>query len=293
MGITANQALLELDILTQEGRIPPYEEILELINRVDIQADGQVTVLYSGTDIDGAAIEPVIDAIADGRNDIRVLNNTEAFKFLTSNEFDDFINVLKANLSSQGYTPDQIEVELYKNFLFGGTGSAWANISKRFAEATVGEVHVITPNGSPTRVFGATELPALLNNTNVTHIDGIAIDELRNIQAAYGPDNYVPLAEDIANHSFLKTSLTDLRAANLDALDNYLNLTADQYIPYIKDHDLQALSRINDRLNDLTQSRRDEIKETASENDFFDLAIVARPPQPYRPYFKTAVNTSL
>ncbi|UZR28845.1 calcium-binding protein [Methylococcus mesophilus] len=49
----------------------------------------------------------------------------------------------------------------------------WDDASRRFAEAATGDVRTLTPFAASDRVFAQTELKALLDNPNVTHIDGI------------------------------------------------------------------------------------------------------------------------
>jgi hypothetical protein len=57
----------------------------------------------------------------------------------------------------------------------------WNNASRRFANDASGDVVAYVRGANPDRVFARTELPALVNNTNVTSINGIPREQLLNM----------------------------------------------------------------------------------------------------------------
>ncbi len=54
----------------------------------------------------------------------------------------------------------------------------WAHASARFVATSTGEVRPATPFVSTERVYCLTELPVLLENTNVTTVNGMAREAL-------------------------------------------------------------------------------------------------------------------
>lgn len=81
-------------------------------------------------------------------------------------------------------------------FLFGGTdvkgtriaNGVWDDVSRRFVDATTGDIVTVTPFSKSASVFGATELQAALDNPNVTSINGMPKAMLSNIKTTRGID---------------------------------------------------------------------------------------------------------
>jgi hypothetical protein len=178
----ANQAL---------ANVTTADELRSLINQLSVESDpsGKVTILYSGwsTTNDMVSNSQIIQAMLKNGEDIRIIDNTDAAKFLQLNDkLPGFNEVLAAKLDSiVGGDPGERSSPANK-FLFGdvdakGTripNGAWDNVSARFVADTVGEVRTITGGALDDKVFAQTEIPAALKNTNITHIDGIARTDL-------------------------------------------------------------------------------------------------------------------
>lgn len=188
MDITSAQANVELSTTRSE------EDLRALIRRLDVGADGKITILYSGRAADGVWSTDVIDGLLKAGEDIRVLDKTEAFRFLDvhsqSNPNHELIEALERVFES-----DPLENGTRANqFLFGTIdeagkrvpNGAWDIVSAKFASATVGEVRAITSYAQPDRVFGATELPRVLTNERVTTVEGIDRSRLSALQVQHG-----------------------------------------------------------------------------------------------------------
>ena len=133
-----------------------------------------------------------------------------------------------------------------KDWLFDAKEGPWADASQRFADATVGPVTTITPNADASRVFAQTELPALLNNTNITEVDGIPMDEIKAIETSKGPDAVRDL---ITDNAYVRAQITGL-STDPESITRYLESASSSF-----DYE-QALSNPS-ALNDLTESLKD------------------------------------
>ncbi len=113
------------------------DDLVNLAKQVDITAEGSVTVLYSKMGSDP---------------NIRILDKTDAFEFLTSDDFQRALGQTKGVSLAQMKDPSFISPEktALLNWNYDGTAGPWAGISKNFAEATVGDVRIMTsaPNMS-------------------------------------------------------------------------------------------------------------------------------------------------
>jgi Ca2+-binding RTX toxin-like protein len=125
-------------------------------------------------------------------DDIRVIDTTEAARFLNVDPTTPNWNKPLYQKLEQiiGGKPDKWGTPA-NQFLFGekaadGTrlpNGAWDTISARFVNETVGEVRTLTGGASVNGVFNQTELPRLLNNPNITSVDGLPIADLRRLGA--------------------------------------------------------------------------------------------------------------
>ncbi|TAL44895.1 MAG: hypothetical protein EPN89_13160 [Methylovulum sp.] len=104
------------------------DDLVNLAKQVDITAEGSVTVLYSKMGSDP---------------NIRILDKTDAFEFLTSDDFQRALGQTKGVSLAQMKDPSFISPEktALLNWNYDGTAGPWAGISKNFAEATVGCPH--------------------------------------------------------------------------------------------------------------------------------------------------------
>lgn len=181
--ITSEEAISLLRQHPDAYRTP--EQLRALAARVDADATGRTTVVYSGPTARGVWSSDVIDAMLASGEDIRVINTSEASKLLNSREF--LSSVADAyDLNGIRSLTDASKDHPAKVWLYHPTEGPWADASARFADATVGEVRAIVSDAPLDRVFGATELPHLLNNPSVTSIEGIPRETLAARQASQG-----------------------------------------------------------------------------------------------------------
>ncbi len=165
--LTSAQALTQLRNNPNQYRTP--EALRALLAQVSVESTGRVTVLYSGS-VGGVASTPLVAAMVQAGQDIRVLDKTESFKLLTNTEFK------QAVAAAHGLNDiDKLEIRNTpaNEFLNNSKTGLWANASERFAQGSTGDVRTITPNAVADRIFAQTELPKLLSNADVTHINGV------------------------------------------------------------------------------------------------------------------------
>ncbi|MDO5611032.1 MAG: hypothetical protein Q4G62_09745 [Pseudomonadota bacterium] len=161
------------------------EQLRVLAGQVDANPSGRITVLYSGPSAKGVESSQIIKSMLETGEDIRVINTSEAAKLLQSREF--LNSVAKAYDVPARPLIDGTYRGPATEWLYHPTQGPWADASARFADATVGEVRTIVGDADPGRVFGATEVPRILANPNVTTIEGIPREALLARQASHGP----------------------------------------------------------------------------------------------------------
>ena len=211
--LTANQ----LTSLTTELR----NKINQLSVTVPNAASDAITVLYSGWMPDGTTHTGAIAAQLAEANPGKVLtiNQTKVYELLDSNEIN---NALKGALGN--------DIGTYNNLINGSVDSngtripdsLWDDASRRFAQNAVGEVRVLAPLADGSRVFAQTELPALMNNANVTNIDGIPKTQLQAILNAGGSMDNV--FKSIKSTALDRIHFTELAGKNYST---YLSATVD------------------------------------------------------------------
>ncbi|PKO26662.1 MAG: hypothetical protein CVU36_23515 [Betaproteobacteria bacterium HGW-Betaproteobacteria-9] len=164
--LTYDQAVAALQQLSNPSR----DQLLDLAVRVSVSAPGDVTVLYSGPMGQNAWATPAANALGNVPG-VRVIDNTDAFKFLDSRDF----KTMLAQLDGVSFNTfvDRNYKSPTTEWLYSATEGPWAQSSARFVAAASGDVRTITPYAMDTRVFAATELPGLMDNPNVTHINGV------------------------------------------------------------------------------------------------------------------------
>ncbi len=143
MSLTAEQANALL------GSITTREQLRDLINQLDIHSSGSITVLYSGYTANGLDNSQIIQGMLHNGDDIRVIDTTEAARFLNVDPTTPNWNKPLYQKLEQiiGGKPDKWGTPA-NQFLFGekaadGTrlpNGAWDTISARFVNETVGEV---------------------------------------------------------------------------------------------------------------------------------------------------------
>lgn len=82
--LTAAQALAQLRNNPNQYRTP--ESLRILLSQVSVESTGRITVLYSGQ-VGTVGATPLVTAMVQSGQDIRVLDKTEASKLLTDTTF--------------------------------------------------------------------------------------------------------------------------------------------------------------------------------------------------------------
>ena len=145
------------------------EKLGALVEQVDADSPGRVTVLYSGKLGGGLSTEDVAMQLKASAQDVRIINNSQAAELLTSREFQNAASELDGVLPSEFKDTDYRSPT--KDWLYHPTDGPWAGASARFADGARGDVRVVVPNAAPDRVFSATELPRILANEQITTLD--------------------------------------------------------------------------------------------------------------------------
>jgi hypothetical protein len=144
-------------------------------------------LLFSGLMPHGGHTGEVASLLAEETdNGLKVISQTEVFQLLDEDN-DRFHAALRAALGPNSDAAYALVVngeDINGNRI--SSDSLWDSASRRFAENASGDVRVLAPVSDLTRVFAQTEIPALLNNANVTHIEGIAKEDLIRIRDSLG-----------------------------------------------------------------------------------------------------------
>ncbi|MBU0792145.1 MAG: hypothetical protein KKC55_17005 [Gammaproteobacteria bacterium] len=110
MTLTANQAIQQL--LDNPSAFATTESLLGLVNQLSVEASGKVTVLYSGSlgqDAFGKSVSSgeVVKNLVDRGADIRVIDKTEAAKFISSRDFEQAVErITGSSIESSGSAAD-------------------------------------------------------------------------------------------------------------------------------------------------------------------------------------------
>ena len=180
----------------------------QLLNLVD-QVSGEVKgaspndtyLLFSGNMPDGTHTSEVIPSLLG--NGVHDIGDSEIGKLLA---YEGFNVKLKAAIATEEFhfnwatatLAEQLQVEERFNFLKSGVNAAgervsstsiWDIGSHNFVAAAKGNFRILTPTTvDQLSVFVTSELPALLSNGNVTHIDGVPRTELAALASREGLD---------------------------------------------------------------------------------------------------------
>jgi Ca2+-binding RTX toxin-like protein len=263
MGLTVTQANALLDTAQTA------EDLRNIIRQLDTDTHGSITLAYSGgldrqkgidlgtyPDLNGYTApwtNNVASELAKTQSNLRVLDNTQAFKFMDilgdpekPNFNVPFFNALQRIF---GDNPRDWENNSQANqFLFGSRDAsgnrsadgAFDIVSKNFADGATGKVIALVPFAQEGQVFGATELKALLENPNVTEINGIPKSELLQKNLL---DGSTAVFEHIRSTSYAQVAGSDLinsirnvdGSLTLKGLNDYLG-DAQDVLNYYKNH---------------------------------------------------------
>jgi len=130
--------------------------------------------------------EDIVHAMIESGENIRVINNTEAARFLNVRADSATRNTPLYEALRRIFGDDPNDKGSQSNrFLYGDfdgqnrtANGAWDIVSGRFIDATKGAVVTITGGADPNRVFAQTEIPHILQNKDITTVDGITHQHL-------------------------------------------------------------------------------------------------------------------
>lgn len=123
-----------------------------------------------------------------------LIGNTEAYDFMSRNDYNDLVKQ-QIKLANPGADDAAIKkmvsdyingVEVFQDFkptgvMSKGTTGPWADISRNFAAQTTGDIrfYVGDLDAASSRILWNTEMPAVLERSATTSINGISIDDYR------------------------------------------------------------------------------------------------------------------
>lgn len=180
--LTADQAIALLREQPDAYRTP--ETLRTLAAQLDADASGKLTVLYSGRTTKNVWSSDVIKAMTATGEDVRVIDNSQAAKFLQSRDF--YHAVAETYRIPARPLIDGTYRGPATDWLYDAKTGPWADASARFVDATHGEVRVVASDARPDRVFGAVELPRALANPNITTIEDVPREVLAAREATHG-----------------------------------------------------------------------------------------------------------
>jgi len=232
---TLSDALDALSNLTSTGDLLK-SDLMNLIGQVSVRAEGAVTVLYSGGVAGGPGSSEIIENMLESDLDIRVVDESAAAKLIETDSF------RRKVAEAFGIDFELFDTDGYRgpatDWLGHATEGPWADVSRRFAQATVGDVRVVAPEGDVSRILAQTELPALLDNPSVTSIDGVAKIQLIEYANQHGDE---ALRRLVFDHSHIKIYLSGLASGDLS---RYLDFPSpDQWGELLKDPVKFSVSR--------------------------------------------------
>ncbi len=170
MSMTYTQAIAALS----NPQYQTLEGLRTLVNQVSVAVPGAApnatTLLYSGL-INGAPSYLLAESIsATSSGKVITINQTPASTFLNSADF-------RAALMTAAGTESTNELKKLMDGVANSNGTRingmWDIVSENLAKSATGDVRTLTAFAESGKTFAATELPALLSNSDVTHINGI------------------------------------------------------------------------------------------------------------------------
>lgn len=143
-----------VDLLKQNNA--NLSEVTQVIDKLSVAGtNSNTTIFYSGLVDTKAFVEGHKQA------GTRIIDTTKAGKIIGDTTFQDYLKETFKN-------------ENISSFLYDGKDGLWARTSKRFAEATAGEIDVkLGPNLRRNSVFIQTELPVIIENVNIHTANGL------------------------------------------------------------------------------------------------------------------------
>jgi hypothetical protein len=220
------------DLNNYPERFNKPEAFKDLVRGISVDTPGNVTLLYSGMLNADVSSNNLALALARQDKDLRLIDTTEAAKFLAS---DECINAV-ANI--HGTTPKKVREDYTdpgNKFLFDGKEGLWAATSERFVRYTTTELVTATPYARGDRVFAQVELKEALNNKVVPSINGVPIEVFKQVYKTTGSLEEVNKAVAASSYDRMQGMQVAVMNARVTAVDtgSFIDrptpvLTADQ-----------------------------------------------------------------
>lgn len=222
--LTMIQALAELQTLTN----PTVQQIRDIV--VQVKASAPVNVdsapvngslyLYSGGVGSKAGFEIVEDIVKPDELNVKKgywIEDTQVGMLLTDNSSGGFLEILDSAIISD---PDNT---LSREAILDGTttdgvrdnNGLWDSASANLADSASGNVLAIVGEPKPDSVFIQTEIPALLDNTNVNTINGLD-RELLSAEFNAGRTDLIVNKLEVITQSFLYNATASDLGGDLD-----------------------------------------------------------------------------
>lgn len=188
--ISASEAFDKFNKLNSSNNPITQETIEEIITQLSVADKNATTILYTTGGVYNGDLSMQ-----------RYIGNTEAYKFIENKKFQSIIEeqIRIANNVTDPSTLDKMVkdyingVEKYENFKptgikSNGTTGPWADVSRRFAAETTGDVVVCIGDidAASSRILWNTEMPAILEKSGATSINGVAIEDYRFLYSQLG-----------------------------------------------------------------------------------------------------------
>lgn len=212
---TYNEIITELSNANASGYIYSLNELHDLVRQVSgsLSENTALTSYYSGSafldqDVSAGLYQESISVNSYG--EIGRISQTDVSRLAENIAFLDALENTLDSMNVDGFEDFDTSGTAAYEFWNGSGGidpstgehvpSIWNTISEVYARDTKGDVLALVPFADDNRIWAQTELPTLLDNPNVTSINGIPIDELRtNLQS----NGYNQVFEDIKTQSVL------------------------------------------------------------------------------------------
>ncbi|MFA1726901.1 XVIPCD domain-containing protein [Xanthomonas nasturtii] len=175
------------------------DEISTIAKSFSARAGDQGGVLYSRW-VGDVPSEIMAVEISDNTG-LPIINDTPRAQFLK--EAEDAITKKARDIFSEQGLPPKLADESAASFLYGDPKAPpqsptslskclWGEASHEFASSLRGDIRVVASAANLERVFGQVEVPAVLNNPNVTSLGGQPISKLQALYAQGGAGAVLP-----------------------------------------------------------------------------------------------------
>ncbi|CAD0352508.1 XVIPCD domain-containing protein [Xanthomonas hortorum] len=180
-------------------RAKSLDEISEIARSCSAKSVDQGGILYSRW-VGDVSSEVMAVELSD-RTGLPIINDTPRAKFLM--EARSAVEEKASEIFRSQGLPPKMAKESAASFLFGDPAVSsqsptslskclWGEASHEFASSLRGDIKVVASAANLERVFGQVEVPAVLNNPNVTSLGGQPIPKLQALYAQGGAGAVLP-----------------------------------------------------------------------------------------------------